>query len=203
MRLKANEFVLWQRASDTARTAIQATFIAHTQYVYLGPWYCNPSFHPKTNQMVLRNAATARSMYDFLGTRVSPCERRGFHKKKISTGTAAPAIQRWTDTRKKAGSTVIAGNGCRIVGYPVMRNPIEAGINRPKPPMVVASLWFMLRPATIGNYFLAKRSKSAIWRSISSRAESDAERMPWMRSLNSSALEARARASSRVMSCFE
>src|SRR6266436_9228295 len=53
------------------------------------------------------------------------------------------------------------------------------------------------------NYFRAKRSKSAIWRSISSRAESEAERIPWMRSLNSSALEARARASSRVMSCLE
>jgi len=53
------------------------------------------------------------------------------------------------------------------------------------------------------SYFLAKRSKSAIWRSISSRAESEAERIPWMRSLNSSALEARARASSRVMSCLE
>jgi hypothetical protein len=49
------------------------------------------------------------------------------------------------------------------------------------------------------NYLRAKRSKSAIWRSISSRAESAAERIPWMRSLNSSALEARARASSRVI----
>src|SRR5712671_6237002 len=48
----------------------------------------------------------------------------------------------------------------------------------------------------------AKRSKSAIWRSISSRAESEAERMPWMRSLNSSGLEERAKASSRVMSCL-
>jgi hypothetical protein len=28
------------------------------------------------------------------------------------------------------------------------------------------------------SYFLAKRSKSAIWRSISSRAESEAERIP-------------------------
>jgi hypothetical protein len=31
---------------------------------------------------------------------------------------------------------------------------------------------------TIKNYLRAKRSKSAIWRSISSRAESEAERMP-------------------------
>src|SRR5215469_7622462 len=53
------------------------------------------------------------------------------------------------------------------------------------------------------DYLRAKRSKSAIWRSISSRAASEAERMPWMRSLNSSAFEARARASSMVMSCLE
>src|SRR5215813_13847747 len=49
-------------------------------------------------------------------------------------------------------------------------------------------------------YLRAKRSKSAIWRSISSRAESEAERMPWMRRRNSSGFEARFRASSRVMS---
>jgi hypothetical protein len=61
MRLEANEFVLWQRTIDTARIAIHATFIAHTQWVYVGPWYCSPSFHPKTNQTMLRNAATARS----------------------------------------------------------------------------------------------------------------------------------------------
>src|SRR5271166_3910083 len=48
-------------------------------------------------------------------------------------------------------------------------------------------------------YLRAKRSKSAIWRSISSRAASAAERIPWMRSLNSSALDARERASSRVI----
>src|ERR1700730_10771215 len=51
-------------------------------------------------------------------------------------------------------------------------------------------------------YLRAKRSKSAIWRSISSRAESEAERMPWMRSLNSSGLEERDKASSSVMSCL-
>src|ERR1700674_846592 len=45
-------------------------------------------------------------------------------------------------------------------------------------------------------YLRAKRSKSAICEAISSRAESPAERMPWMRSLNSSGFEARARASS-------
>ena len=52
------------------------------------------------------------------------------------------------------------------------------------------------------NYLRAKRSKSAIWRSISSRAESEAERTPWMRRRNSSGLEERERASSRVMSCL-
>ena len=52
------------------------------------------------------------------------------------------------------------------------------------------------------DYLRAKRSKSAIWRSISSRAESEAERMPWMRSLNSSGLEERDKASSSVMSCL-
>ena len=51
-------------------------------------------------------------------------------------------------------------------------------------------------------YLRAKRSKSAICEAISSRAASEAERMPWMRSLNSSALDARARASSSVMSCL-
>src|SRR5437016_6959582 len=52
------------------------------------------------------------------------------------------------------------------------------------------------------NYLRAKRSKSAICRSISSRAESEAERMPWMRSLNSSGLEERDKASSRVTNCL-
>src|SRR5579859_4208290 len=51
-------------------------------------------------------------------------------------------------------------------------------------------------------YLRAKRSKSAIWRSISSRAESAAERMPWMRSWNSSGFVERSSASSRVMSCL-
>jgi hypothetical protein len=54
----------------------------------------------------------------------------------------------------------------------------------------------------LGVYFRAKRSKSAIWRSISSRAESAAERIPWMRSWNSSGFVERRSASSRVMSCL-
>src|SRR6266568_3499238 len=59
------------------------------------------------------------------------------------------------------------------------------------------------RNDNVFGYLREKRSKSAIWRSISSRAASEAERMPWMRSLNSSALEARSKASSwmrRVLS---
>ena len=48
-------------------------------------------------------------------------------------------------------------------------------------------------------YLRAKRSKSAIWRSISSRAASAADRMPWMRNLNSSAFDARESASSNVI----
>src|SRR6266567_106782 len=52
------------------------------------------------------------------------------------------------------------------------------------------------------NYLRAKRSKSAIWRSISSRAVSEAERTPCTRSLNSSGFDARNRASSMVMSCL-
>jgi hypothetical protein len=58
------------------------------------------------------------------------------------------------------------------------------------------------RRCALVRYLRAKRSKSAIWRSISSRAESEAERMPWMRRLNSSGLEERESASSRVMSCL-
>src|SRR5690348_10517393 len=53
-----------------------------------------------------------------------------------------------------------------------------------------------------GYYLRAKRSKSAIWRSISSRAASAAERMPCVRSWNSSGFEERKRASSRVISCL-
>ena len=146
MRLETNEFALWQRTIDTARTAIHPVFIAHTQYVYVEPWYCSPNCHPKTNQMILRNTEAVRSTYDLLGTRVSPRERCGFHKKKNTIGTIVPTIQRWTDARRKAGSTVIAGNGCRIVGYPVMRSPIEAGISRPTPPTIVASFWSILDP---------------------------------------------------------
>lgn len=52
------------------------------------------------------------------------------------------------------------------------------------------------------NYLRAKRSKSAICFSISSRALSEAERTPWMRRRNSSGLEERERASSSVISCL-
>jgi formate hydrogenlyase subunit 6/NADH:ubiquinone oxidoreductase subunit I len=52
---------------------------------------------------------------------------------------------------------------------------------------------------SISRYLRAKRSKSAICRSISSRAASAAERMPWIRSLNSSAFDARESASSNVI----
>ena len=97
MRLEKNEFALWQRTIDTARTAIHPAFIAHTQYVYVEPWYCSPNCHPKTNQMILRNTETVRSTYDLLGTRVSPRERRGYHKKKKHywhDGASHPKVDR-------------------------------------------------------------------------------------------------------------
>src|SRR5208283_1089970 len=53
---------------------------------------------------------------------------------------------------------------------------------------------------TSEDYLRANLSTSTICRSISSRAASEAERIPWMRSLNSSGLDARDSASSSVIS---
>jgi len=74
----------------------------------------------------------------------------------------------------------------------ISKHPLDLGLGK--------GHWIGLGEAL--DYLRAKRSKSAIWRSISSRAESEAERMPWMRSLNSSGLEERDKASSIVMSCL-
>ena len=83
------------------------------------------------------------------------------------------------------------------------REEVARGQNRKRHPSGrLFLLTFNFKLSTV-NYFREKRSKSAICEAISSRAESPAERMPWMRSLNSSAFEARARASSSVTSCFE
>jgi hypothetical protein len=63
----------------------------------------------------------------------SPKNNPGSQKKKSSTGTAAASYHRCKKTlNAKAGHTVKAGSGLRIVG-PFSFSPIAAGISNPKP----------------------------------------------------------------------
>src|SRR6476620_8535552 len=103
--------------------------------------------------------------------------------------------------QEEVPASVVQVNGCYAAGADQEKE--GDNVEAPNPPTKPCPRdCFSKEGISPAYYFRAKRSKSAIWRSISSRAESEAERMPWMRRRNSSGLEARLRASSRVMSCL-
>jgi len=54
-------------------------------------------------------------------------------------GTTTATFQRWRSERRKAGITVIAGKGQRIVGAFEKKSPIEAGINNANPAIPVST----------------------------------------------------------------
>ncbi len=154
------------------------------------------------NQTALSTTRATKTTWVLLGNVLLPLNKAGCQAKKRTDGTIRAGIP-----KIKLGITIRAGKGAHTVGTPVWKVPRNARTSRAIPESSVTGAGFMLEQTEnfelkAESYLRAKRSKSAIWRSISSRAASEAERMPWMRSLNSSALDARARASSRVMSCL-
>ena len=91
---------------------------------------------------MLSNIAISNRTYGLVGILGSPRSRPGCHTKKNSIGTTTATFQRWRSEIRKAGRTVIAGKGQRIVGTLETRSPNDAGTSNPKPAMSVATALF-------------------------------------------------------------
>ena len=98
-----------------------------------------------------RNIATSNRTYDLFGILGSPRNRPGCHTKKNSIGPTTA-----TFPNRKAGMTVNAGKGLRIVGTFETRSPIDAGTSNPKPAMSVATPLFEngLSSFTVAEYYI-------------------------------------------------
>lgn len=100
-----------------------------------------------------RNIATSNKTYDLFGILGSPRNRPGCHTKKNSVGTTTA-----TFPNRKAGMTVNAGKGLRIVGT-FETSPIDAGTSNPKPAMSVATALCESRLSsfTVAEYYIRTR----------------------------------------------
>ena len=80
--------------------------------------------------------------------------------KKSTDGTATPTTR---EERKRAGITVIPGKGPSVVGAPVMRSPIQAGISRLNPTMTVARPLFIAETSMEPSLFISTFRSSLIF----------------------------------------